>query len=124
MFGLFKSSLLYLKIFPDKIEITNLATGEVLARTAQTKFSNSRLLIAEFRPAEDLARSILRELGLSNKSSKILIQQMVVADEVLSEAEKRTLRDLCEAIGAKKVLIATNSEPLSQEQALEILKTN
>ena len=122
MFGLFKSPLLYLKIFPDKMEMINLSTGEAISRTAS--FSNSRLLIAEFKPAEVLAKDILKELGLSNKRSKILVQQMVVFEEILSETEKRTLRDLCELLGAGTVLIATNSEPLSREQAMEILKTN
>jgi hypothetical protein len=42
----------------------------------------------------------------------------------LTESEKRSMRDLCEELGAKLVLIHTQTNVLTSEQALDILKSN
>jgi hypothetical protein len=53
-----------------------------------------------------------------------MVQQMHVYEDVLSESEKRILRDLCEQIGSAAVFIVTNSQELSREEALRVLNEN
>lgn len=101
----------------------NLQTGEQAVRTAVEPFSADHLLIAHFARAEVLCREMKKELKLSN-TLKVLMQQMIVQGEVITETEKRILRDLAELIGAKTVLIATNSQLLTNAEARLLLKEN
>lgn len=119
---MFRSIPIYFKIYADKIEITNLGTGESLSKRALKKFSSSRMLIADYDSAEELSRSILKELGLSKRSLKILIQQMKIFEGGLCGSEKRILHDLGKQIGGDSVTIITNDKVLSSEEAIEILK--
>ncbi|HEX7846515.1 MAG TPA: hypothetical protein VF476_12005 [Chitinophagaceae bacterium] len=123
MFNFFQRTPVYLKIYPNKIEIINLKTGESITRTALEKFSTERLVIADFNAAEKLAREIKKELGLP-ASLKVLAQQMKVYEETLSEAEKRMLRDIAEQMGAVSVFLVTNDIPVSNAEALEVLRQN
>ncbi|MBB1285487.1 hypothetical protein HRH25_13970 [Flavisolibacter sp. BT320] len=67
---------------------------------------------------------MVKELRLSRRSLKTMVQQMEVYEEVLSEVEKRILRDLCEQIGSRAVFIITNDKELSNEEVLRVLKEN
>lgn len=124
MFPFFRPALVYVKVYPNAIAITNLQTGETINRTAPEPFSNSHMVVANFGIAERLGREIIKELRLSRRSLKTMVQQMKVYEEVLSEVEKRVLRDLCEQIGSKAVFLITNDEEISNEEALKVLKEN
>jgi hypothetical protein len=76
MLKIFQQESIYLKIYPNKIEITNLQTDETISKNSLSNFSSSRMLIADFNIAQDLSRSILTELRLHRKSLKVLAQQM------------------------------------------------
>lgn len=52
----------------------------------------------------------------------ILIQQLEGFEGGLSDIEKRALRDLAEMVGANKVFILEQSESVSTEVALDMLK--
>lgn len=94
----------------------NLKTGEQAVRTAVEPFSTSHQVIAHFGKADDLCRELKKELKLSN-NLKVLMQQMVVHDDVLTDSEKRLLRDLAEQMGASTVFIVTNDRALTVEEA-------
>ena len=123
MFNLFKKTPVYVKFYPDKIEMVNLKTGEQAVRIAVEPISTPHLLIAHFAKAEALCRELKKELKLSN-NLKVLMQQMVVQDGVLTETEKRALRDLAELMGATTVFIATNDQALTEAEARQVLEEN
>ena len=123
MFNLFKKTPVYVKFYPDKIEMINLKTGEQVVRIAVEPFSTPHLLIAHFAKAEALCGELKKELKLSN-NLKVLMQQMVVQDGVLTETEKRALRDLAELMGATTVFIATNDQALPEAEARQVLEEN
>ena len=122
MFDFFKPTPVYLKIYPDKIEVINLKTGASVARSPLQPFSSPRLAVADYGNAEILCRKLAGELGLVRKPLKVMVQQMQVFEDGLSESEKRVLRDLAEQIGGTTVLIVTDDRWLSNEEALQILQ--
>jgi hypothetical protein len=116
MLNIFRKIPVYVKVYHDKIEITNINTQQTISKTSNTKFSSNRLLVAEFNVAEMLIREILKELGLSSRTLKILIQQMKEFEDGLSEAEKRVLRDLAEQAGGAIVYIINRTKIMSTEE--------
>jgi hypothetical protein len=124
MFQFFRPKPVYVKVYPNAIAITNLQTGETVHRMATEPFSNSNMVVANFGIAEGLGREIIKELRLSHRSLKSMVQQMKVYEGILSESEKRILRDLCEQLGSRAVFIITNDEEISNDEALKVLKEN
>ena len=124
MFNFFRRTPVYVRIYPNEIAITNLQTGETVRRKPAEPFSNSNMVVANYGIAEKLSREIIKELGLKGRSLKTMVQQMKVYEDVLSEGEKRILRDLCEQIGSTVVLIITNDQELSNEEVLQVLNEN
>ena len=126
MFSLFKHIPVYIKISRNKIEVTNLHTGETLYRTASPAFSTDRLVMAHFNYAESLIRSTLKEMNFSKSLFppvlKMLIQQVEPVEEGLTEIEKRAYRDLAEQAGAVKAYLVEHFRPLSDHDALEEFK--
>lgn len=116
MLNIFRKVPVYVKIYHDKIAITNINTQQTISKTSTIKFSSNRLLVAEFNVAEMLIREILKELGLSGRTLKILIQQMKEFEDGLSEAEKRVLRDLAEQAGGATVYIINRANIMTSEE--------
>jgi MreB/Mbl protein len=126
MLDFLKPASVYIKIFYNKVEITNLKTGETISRQALEPFSNKRLVVADFNVAELLIRSIVKELQLTKsfigRSLRIIIQQMENLEDGLSETEKRVLRDLSEQAGGAFVIIVEHTRPLSSNEAISELE--
>jgi len=121
MLNIFRKVPVYVKIYHDKIAITNINTQQTISKTSTIKFSSNRLLVAEFNVAEMLIREILKELGLSGRTLKILIQQMKEFEDGLSEAEKRVLRDLAEQAGGATVYIINRANIMTTEEIQGVL---
>ena len=62
MVRFFKRTPVYIKLWRNKVEITNLETKET--RTAMDNFSTERNVVANFQEADATIRSVLAELGL------------------------------------------------------------
>jgi len=122
MLNIFRAIPVYIKIYPDKIEITNIYTQQTVSKTANPAFSSSRLLVAEYSIAEALIREIIKELGLSRRTLKVLIQQMKEFEGGLYETEKRALRDLAEQAGGRSVYIINRTQIMSEEEIQGFLK--
>jgi hypothetical protein len=122
MFSFFKTIPVHLKIFPDRMELINLQSGQEVSGTPLQSFSSERLLIADYNSAETLARQLALDLGVQKKRLKVLVQPMKIERDGISTAEKRTLRDLAEQIGAKEVLIVTEERQVLRDDALQIMK--
>ncbi len=122
MLNIFRKAPVYVKIYHNKIEITNINTQQTISKTSITKFSSNRLLVADYNIAEMLIREIIKELGLSGHTLKILIQQMKEFEDGLLEAEKRVLRDLAEQAGGARVYIVNRTKAMSDEEIHGFLK--
>ena len=122
MLNIFRTIPVYVKIYPDTIEITNINTQQTISRTSNIKFSSTHLLVTEFNIAETLIREMIKELGLSRRSLKVLIQQMKEFEGGLSETEKRALRDLGEQAGGRTVYIANRTKVMNNEEIQGFLK--
>jgi hypothetical protein len=124
MLKYFRKIPVYIKIYPDKVEISNIHTGETISKTALIKFSSNRMLVADFNIAEDLIRTGLKELRLSKYSLKILIQQMKSFEGGIFESERRILRDLGDMAGGFSVTIVEHTRVLSNDEALYFLQVD
>ena len=123
MIPIFKRLPVYIKIYENKMEITNLKTGHTVCRSSLKNFSSNRLLIADFNIAENLIRDILKEMGIQNKHLKIIIQQIDNFEKELFETEKRILRDLAEQAGGTEIYLVNNKKIMSQAKVNDFLLT-
>jgi hypothetical protein len=122
VFNLLRPIPIYIKLYTDKVEITGLDTGTSISRVASDKFSNPRLVVASFYNAEQLIRSVLRELletkSFLQPSLSIVMQQMEKLEGGLSDIERRALLDLGEQIGGRSVKVVEEAKELTYAQAL------
>ena len=125
---LFKRKYFYVKFYFNKIEVTNLETGETVSKTSVEKFSTKRIVIADFNSAELLLREIIDSFKTSKNIFKnqfeVLMQQMEEFEDGVSEIEKRAYRDLAEQAGTVKVFLLLHSKKLRNEEALSGMINN
>ncbi|GGY82671.1 hypothetical protein GCM10011613_29390 [Cellvibrio zantedeschiae] len=122
MFNNFFSSMLYVKIYKNKIVIKNLSDNlSAQMFTPDTSFTTSRLLVGTFAPAVQCLKQAIK----SSKSTSwlgaspcLLIQPMEMNEGGLSEIEDRVFRELGLGAGARKVVLWVGAE-LSNEKAIE-----
>ncbi len=92
-------------------------------KTSINKFSNPRMLVADFRNAEAFIRDILDEIYNHKKltpSLKVLIQPMEKLDGGLSSVEKRSYNDLILHIGGRYAFIHETQETLDDSRVKEL----
>jgi hypothetical protein len=123
MINIFKRLPVYIKIYANKVEITNLKTDHTVSRSSLKDFSSDRLLVAEFNIAESLIRDILKEMGIGNKNLKIIIQQIDSFEKELFETEKRILRDLAEQAGGTEIYLVNRKKVMNKEEVNDFLLT-
>ena len=116
MINIFKKLPIYIKIYHNKIAITNLKSDQTISKSSVITFSSTRLLVAEFNVAENLIRDVLKEMGIANRNLKILIQQIDNFENELFESEKRILRDLAEQAGGTEVYLANRKKEMNKEE--------
>lgn len=125
--NLFRRIPIYVKVGMNEIEVTSLDTGETKSRTAIEKFSLQRLVIANFNPAEELLRDLLKEFDFYRKifppSYKMVMQQKIILDGGLSRVEYRALMDLAVMGGGAVVKVIEHAAPLTIEAALDALNS-
>ena len=77
MFNFLNPVPVYIKLYTDKVEVTRLDTETTISRISDEKFSNERLVVANFYNADQIIRLVLKELLSSNSfiqpSLKVLI---------------------------------------------------
>jgi MreB/Mbl protein len=123
---LFKKNYFYIKLYFNKIEITNLLNEETIAKSAVKKFSTNRIVIADFNALELLIRETINDLLKNSKvlftQNSMLIHHLEKLDGGITEIEKRAMRDLCEQAGATNVFIITDNNRISNYLALVGIK--
>ena len=123
MFELFKSHILYVRIFKRKIEIRNLNTDQESKKESIKDYSNDRLVIANFGLAEEFLRQQVKEV-CSKPNIKILIQPIDENIKDFSQVEIRSFLDSAEHAGAKIVAIDLSQKKLSDQEVIHILDKN
>ena len=125
MLDLFKPIPIYIKLFINRIEITRLDSEETISKNASDKFSNSRLVLADFENAQSLLKTMLKNWETKKliflRSYNAVIQQMENPDDGLSQVERQALAELAEFSGAGNVIVIEHSRKLTNEKALSML---
>jgi len=106
------------------MEVKNLDNGKSIKRTAIANFSNDRLLIANFENAEELMRSLIKEVlspSFIQPTLKILIQPVDDVIKEISQVEHRAYADAAEHAGGAYVVIYDKQEKLTDEQVKELI---
>ena len=119
MLSFLKKVFVYIKIYPDEMEVFRSDTRTSLKRRSKHKFSTERLVVADFHNAEAHLTGLIKELfaekSIATSRLVMMIQQMVNFPDGLTEVEKRTLRDLAEYTGAVEVHIIEHSQELDSD---------
>lgn len=121
-----RSVPLYVRISTNAMEVLRLDTGKFVTSGGGQAFSNARLVVAHFPVAEQLLKDLNKELvggGVLTPNLSIVVQQTERIEGGLCSVEQRSLMDLCEFCGAKKVRIVLHERRLTASEALEILRS-
>jgi hypothetical protein len=120
-------SMLYVKIYKNKIVVNNLSNNlPPQMFTPDISFTTTRLLIGTFAPA---AQCLKRAVSSSTPNSwfkakpVLLIQPMEMNDGGLSEVEDRILRECAIGAGARKIIVWIGAE-LSNDKAIEKINSS
>lgn len=117
----FKKIRVYTLFDFNEIEVIRLDNGKSIKRNAKFSFSTNRLVIADFEKAYSFLNKLIKELlgssSLHFNQLILIIHQLPVFEDGLSEIEKRAYRDLAEMNKAIKVYIMKdNSKKLSIQE--------
>jgi actin-like ATPase involved in cell morphogenesis len=124
--SIFKRVPVYIKIKRNKVEITNLQTGETFFQEALEPFSTERSVVADFNKASEVINLLLQKIFpkkfLLPQQKSIVIQQVESVEGGLSQIEKRALRDLGEQAGGMPVILIDHFRALSVDEAIQELQ--
>ena len=119
---------IYITIYSDKLEMTNVLTCKTLIKASTIPFSSNRLLIANNIAIEKLGKEMLKELlnGKVNTNHLFLILHPIEKEFTkLYPVEKIILNDFAQSIGGHSVQIIENiTTKLSELELKRIAKTN
>jgi len=119
--------ILYVRFKKNELEIKHIQTGKSISRKSTVSFSNDRLLISDFEPAEQFMRELIDELlnqkdKTLKKSIGIVFQPVDSVINTITPVERRTYYDSANFAGAKYIWIVDHQNLLSDEAVLEITK--
>lgn len=127
MLNFLRAIPIYIKLSVNRIEITRLDNDETISQTATKKFSNERLIIADYELVKIIMNKILLQLlsfskyNIMRPQLDIVIHQTDYVDGGLSPTEKRILIDVAKKIGGRKVVIEESQNLLKSEEAKRLL---
>ena len=114
------TSILYVRIYVDRIVVKNTSGGASAERTAS--FSHRRAVVGDFTAAQALLKQLVNEVrqGFS-LSVQVVIHPMERIEGGLSQIEERALRELAIGAGATRVVVWVG-DPLDDSQVAARLK--
>ena len=122
---MFKTIPVYIKIMRDKVEVSNLNTGETVYEAAEESFSTDRNVIAKIDKAEKTLKTAFCHLGITGglfpPRLKMLVQQTEAVEGGLNDIEKRALMDVAQLAGQGKVYLSEHTRKLSLNEAMDEL---
>lgn len=116
--------VVYVRVGMNYFEIKILNKTKLIRNTSLQKFSNSRLLIADFPLASALLnKSLKRMLKIKTFSRTLImvIQPVAILEGGLTNVERMVLTDIGGHAGAAEVHIDESEKELSEEQIKRIL---
>ena len=116
--------ILYVKLMKNRIEVKDLQSGRIIAKTAEKPFSNERLLIADYEVAESLMKSIIQDLHIAETFERpyyFLLQPIDKDITEITPVESRVYHDFATFSGASKVKLYPTRESLTDEEVLRFL---
>jgi rod shape-determining protein MreB and related proteins len=127
MFNNLFDSMLYVKIYKNKIVVKNLSNNlSPQMFTPDIAFTTTRLLIGTFAPAVQCLKQAVRNSTPNSwfKAKPILlIHPMEMHEGGLSEIEDKVLHECALAAGARKVVLWLGAE-LSNDKAIEKINSS
>ena len=122
MFGIFKTNLIYLVLYKNKVKVIDLMSGKFVEKNATQPFSSARILWADYQVGENFVNTILRDFINNWGAHRMLVHQMEILEGGLSEVEKRALIDSARHMNAKEVYLMEGGAELTVGQALKKLE--
>ncbi len=117
---MFKSKLFYVKIYENRMEVINLNTEQEISRQSNKKFSNDRLVLADFSIATEFLSTILNEIDTQWSlfgQRKFVIQQFLESFDNITEIENTALKDLGAHCKGNTVKVINQQQELTIAQA-------
>lgn len=125
MFDLFKSDIIHLKIYTNKVNLRVLDKSLEIIETSALPFSSDRLVLSDYLVAESFIISLIEKLSQQKKITKRIqfyIQVMEKMEGGISPVEERSFLDLGEHCGGYKIIISDNPALVSDSEIKLILK--
>lgn len=126
--GLFTSLPLYVLLYKNRVKIYRLDTGKSIEKKSIKPFSNSRLLLGNFQVAQSFLKKLISSLlkddnYIISPNLLMLIHQIEIKEDGITEVEKRALLDLAKHTNAKETYLYFNNNELTLKEALLKIKT-
>lgn len=105
----------------NQMEVVNLKDGK--AAHGNGPFTTTRLLVGEFKVAEELLTRLVKEVkssGLFSTQPRLLIQPLEMTEGGLAQVEERVLLELGAGAGARHVKLRVGPK-LNQQAAVEAI---
>ncbi len=121
---LFKDNFLYVKLWKNEAQITDVLNGKSTREKSNIEFSNDRLLIADFYKAISFLKSLINKVkkdSLVKRYNSILVHPMELIEGGISEVELRIFVETFESVGGRVVKV-WDGEELDRKQVIEKLK--
>jgi len=125
MLNFLKPISIYVRMSRDKIKMRNLNHGISAERVAINKFSNERLIIADYENAEYEMRELIKQVVKPSLIAPMIEIVFQIDDDSISEitpVERRCYLDSCAHAGARFVVVCEHQNILSDRDALALLK--
>ena len=122
--AMFKSAKIYIQVFRNKVSAINLETGNEVIVSAIEPFSSERQVLTNFNHVTSTLKTAINQLGVKKNFTGItmVMQQMEDSENGLSDFDKRGLRDIAEAAGAKTIYVITDNKDRPPQEILQIIK--
>lgn len=122
--GLVKDNFLYVKLWKNEAQITDVLNGKSTREKSNIEFSNDRLLIADFYEAISFLKSLINKMKKDcwvKRYNSILVHPMELIEGGISEVELRIFVETFESVGGRVVKV-WDGEELNSKQVIEKLK--
>ena len=122
--AMFKSAKIYIQVFRNKVSAINLETGNEVIVSAKEPFSSERQVLSNFNHVTSTLKTAINQLGVKKNFTGItmVMQQMEDSENGLSDFDKRGLRNIAEAAGAKTIYVITDNKDRPPQEILQIIK--
>lgn len=115
---------IYVRLSKDCVEIRHIQKGTEIMRTALTKFSNDRLIIADFLIAEEFCKQCITELlgnesNLLKKGLRVVLQIIDPEIKTITPTESRIYNDFAFNIGARELYTCEHQNRLTDDEVAE-----